>query len=382
MDAPLPVIIVGGGLAGAFAAIRLAERRPDIPLLLLEAGSSFGGNHTWSFFDSDVPPHSPDLIAALNPVRWPRHRVRFETRERVFETAYNTITAAALDALVRVRLPSESWQLNAAVSSMTRSSVLLQSGERIAARAVIDARGPSGAMPGLDLGWQKFVGIEFAAKAAEPDCATVMDARIPQIDGYRFYYVLPLAPDRVLVEDTYYSDSPELDVPAIAARVRELASQNGLLGAELRQETGVLPILIGGDPEVFWPRGDPIARLGLAGGFFHATTGYSFGMALQIAEELSQLSGDLVGGTLADWTRQRFMQHWRAMGFFRMLNTMLFRAAKPAERHMVFAHFYRLPAKRVARFYAGVPSLIDKARILSGKPPVPISAALRALLRG
>ena len=50
-----PLVIVGGGLAGSLAALFMAERRPEIPVLLLEGGESFGGNHTWSFFDSDIP---------------------------------------------------------------------------------------------------------------------------------------------------------------------------------------------------------------------------------------------------------------------------------------------------------------------------------------
>lgn len=208
-----------------------------------------------------------------------------------------------------------------------------------------------------------------------------MDARLPQLDGYRFVYVLPLATDKVLVEDTYYSNGPELDVATVADRVRELAAARGLSGAELRQETGVLPILIGGDPDLFWPANDPVARLGLKGGFFHATTGYSFGLALQVAEELSRLSGPFDGAMLARWSHARFRQHWRAMRFFRLLNRMLFHAAAPDRRDRIFAHFYRLPPERIARFYAGRPSLTDMARILSGKPPVPVGAALRALVR-
>ncbi|MBC7324102.1 MAG: NAD(P)-binding protein, partial [Moorella sp. (in: Bacteria)] len=39
------MVIVGGGLAGALAALRLTQRRPDIPLLLLESGDRFGGDH-------------------------------------------------------------------------------------------------------------------------------------------------------------------------------------------------------------------------------------------------------------------------------------------------------------------------------------------------
>jgi lycopene beta-cyclase len=381
MAAQAPLVIVGGGLAGCLAALCLAQRRGDVPVLLLESGSSFGGNHTWSFFDSDVPPAAQGLIAALNPVRWPRHRVRFPGRERELAMAYNAVGAPALDALVRARLPAGSWRLGVAVSRIEADCVVLDGGERIAARAVIDARGPSGAMPGLELGWQKFVGIEFAAAAPELDCAMVMDATVPQFDGYRFVYVLPLAADRVLVEDTYYSDGPELDVAAIAERVRVLAAERGLLGPELRRETGVLPILIGGEPDRFWPTDDPVARLGLRGGFFHATTGYSFSLALRLAVALAERNGEFDAPALASWTRGQFTRHWRDMRFFRVLNRMLFDAAEPDQRYRVFEHFYRLPPELIARFYAGTPTAADRLRILSGRPPVPVGAAIKALLR-
>lgn len=375
------MVIVGGGLAGALAALRLAERRPEVSLLLLEGGNCFGGDHTWSFFDSDVPAPSADLVAALKPVRWPRHKVRFASFERELPVAYNSVHSASLDHLVRSRLPQASYRLGARALRLEGNRVTLTTGEVIPARAVIDARGPQGPMPGLDLGWQKFVGIEFAAAASDPACATIMDAAVPQVDGYRFVYVLPMSAERVLVEDTYYSDSPALAVPDIANRVRALAAERGLMGPELRQEAGVLPILIGGKPELFWPSTETVARLGLAGGFFHATTGYSFGLALQLAEELSALPGPFDAPTLARWSRDRFLRHWRETRFFRLLNRMLFRAAAPAERHRIFAHFYRLPPERIARFYAGNLAWSDKVRILSGKPPVPVLAAIRSLLR-
>ena len=72
-----PLIIVGGGLAGSLAALALAERRPDVPLLLVEAGETFGGNHVWSFFDGDVTrADERALVEQLKPIRWPSHDVR------------------------------------------------------------------------------------------------------------------------------------------------------------------------------------------------------------------------------------------------------------------------------------------------------------------
>ena len=46
-----------------------------------------------------------------------------------------------------------------------------------------------------------------------------MDATVDQYDGYRFVYCLPFSDDEVLVEDTYYSDGPELPKNEILERI-------------------------------------------------------------------------------------------------------------------------------------------------------------------
>ena len=68
----------------------------------------------------------------------------------------------------------------------------------------------------------------------------------------------------------------------------------------------------------------------------------------------------------------------RKRGFFRLLNRMLFVAAKPDERVGVLSRFYTLPEPLVRRFYAARLTLADQARIVTGKPPIPISAALQS----
>ena len=373
-----PLIIVGGGLAGSLAALALSRRQPDRPLLLLEAGSTFGGNHTWSFFDSDIPPGGEEWVRAVDPKVWPRYQVTFPGHERLLEQRYNAIASPRLDALVRDRLHRDQWCCDCQVAQIEPERVVLASGKELAACAVIDARGPDGPMPGLELGWQKFVGIEFAATEPGSDCPTIMDARVPQIDGYRFIYTLPLAADRVLVEDTYYGDKPVLDVEQVAARVRAAALAQGIDGPEIRRETGVLPICIGGNPDVFWPTDDPVARLGIKGGFFHSTTGYSFALALRTALDLAQCN-DFSAPALAAWSRRQFMSHWQQSAYYRLLNSMIFHAAAPHERYRIFERFYRLSEPLIARFYSGDLTMLDKARILTGRPPVPIGAALRSL---
>ena len=152
-----PLVIAGGGLAGSLAALAMAGRRPDVPLLLIEAGPDFGGNHVWSYFDSDVEPEHAPMLAALSPRRWPDHQVRFPRRERRIGIGYNSVRSPDLHRLVRERLRPDQYRLECRIAEVAPDHVILEDGERIDALGVIDARGPT-AMPGLDLGWQKFVG--------------------------------------------------------------------------------------------------------------------------------------------------------------------------------------------------------------------------------
>lgn len=380
MSSNKPLIIVGGGLAGSLAALAIAEARPDVPLLLVEAGETFGGNHTWSYFDGDVEGDGKKLVEAMKPIRWDRHSVRFPGRDRKLGFGYNSIHSSNLDALVRERLAPTQYRLGTPVAALSDDGITLADGTDIAASGVIDARGPDGPMPGIELAWQKFVGVEYDAPGHGLDAPIIMDATVDQSDGYRFVYSLPFSDDRLLVEDTYYTNGPALDGEQVTARIADYFAKQGWKGTPSRQEHGVLPILIGGDPDIFWPRDEPVARLGLKGGFFHPVTGYSLPQAAANAIAMAR-QADLSGPALARWTRSQFIDQWRSDGFYRLLNRMLFLAARPDERVRIFAHFYRLKDGLVSRFYAGKLTVADKLRILIGKPPIPIFRALKVILK-
>ncbi len=235
----------------------------------------------------------------------------------------------------------------------------------------------------MALGFQKFLGQEL--RLAHPhglDAPLLMDATVDQEDGYRFVYLLPFAPDTLLVEDTYYADGGEVDADALRARIAGYAAARGWQVAEvLREEQGVLPIVLSGDPEAEWRAAGGVPRSGLAAGLFHPTTGYSLPDAVRLADLVARLP-DLAAPALFAALRDHALAQWRRRGFFRLLNRMLFLAAPPAARRRVMQRFYGLPEPLVARFYAARPTLADRVRILSGRPPVPVGAALRAALSG
>ena len=371
------IAIVGGGLAGGLAALALAGQRPDLDVRLVEPGP-VGGNHVWSFFDSDIAKKDRWLVAPLVRYHWPRYDVTFPAHRRTMRMGYKSITGEALAEAVAAALP-EGHVIADKAKHVAPDHLLLSRGGRLSAKRVIDARG-AGKFPTLDCGWQKFVGLALTVTGGHGvDHPVVMDATVEQQDGYRFVYLLPFDAETLFVEDTYYSDDPDLDAPLIRERIAAYAAAQGWdVAATTREESGVLPVVVAGDFDRLWPASDRTARIGALAGMFHATTGYSLPDAVRTAAALPSL---VDRSDFAEVLRDRARTSWRRQRFYRMLGAMLFRAAEPDVRYRIFERFYRLSPRLIARFYAGRSTTADKLRILSGKPPVPIGRAIAALAK-
>jgi lycopene beta-cyclase len=206
-----------------------------------------------------------------------------------------------------------------------------------------------------------------------------MDATVPQTDGYRFMYTLPLSPTRLLVEDTYYADGDDLAPDALRRDIEAYAAASGwTIKTVIREEQGVLPIVLAGDIEQYWARDRGLPRVGLRAALFHPTTGYSLPDAVGLAEAVAA-APVVTSAAIADLVRERSMTLWKQRSFFRLLNRMLFVAAAPQERATVMERFYTLPEPLVRRFYAAQLTLGDQARIVTGKPPVNIVRAIGSM---
>lgn len=372
--------IVGGGLAGSLVALALAKKRPGLDVRIIESAGAIGGNHVWSFFADDVSAEDRWIVAPLISHGWTAYDVAFPAHARTFRMGYYSIESSRLDQVVRSELPEKALLMRRKVLAAGPRAVVLADGDRIEARGVIDARGP-GDLGLLDLGWQKFVGREYRLSEAHDDPRPmVMDATVPQSDGYRFVYCLPFAATRMFVEDTYYSDGPELDAAALRARTDAYVAARGWqVDRVAHEEAGVLPVVMGGDFEAYWQSGgNKTAKAGMRAGLFHPTTGYSLPDAVRTAALIAE-ADDLSGKGLHDLTHGFARRLWKARGFYRMLDTMLFKAAEPDERYRILERFYRLDPRLIGRFYAGRSTVLDKLRVLTGKPPVPLGRAVAAI---
>jgi lycopene beta-cyclase len=359
-------LLVGGGLQNSMIALALLERRPAAQVTLIEREGRLGGNHTWCFHSSDAPARMPPWLARLIEWSWPAHDVCFRRYRRRLHDPYFAITSARLHAEVSTRLQQSpnARLVRGNVSSVAPGSVTLEDGRSLSGQLVIDARGPEpSSLP--KGGYQKFLGLELqVASGSAPLVPILMDATVPQIDGFRFMYVLPFERDRVLLEDTYYSTDPELRPEQLRQRIHEYAREHGIeVRSELREERGVLPIPT---TDGFHPSLESPVRAGYAGGLFHPTTGYSLPVALRFALLVASLPAELALGARY---RRMLAEHRRQFRFCLWLNRLLFGAFAAPQRHAVLERFYRLPAATIRRFYALETLPSDRLRILCGSPP-------------
>jgi lycopene beta-cyclase len=207
----------------------------------------------------------------------------------------------------------------------------------------------------------KFLGLEVRlARPVAPNEPVIMDATVPQRDGFRFFYLLPYAPDRMLIEDNYYSDHPQAEWPGLRAAVREYAEARGFAIAEVeREEHGVLPLpwAMARPPA---GGGGPLAA-GYGGGWFHPATSYSLPVAARLACHVAETAPDeLFGPRLTALAAE----HRRQQAFAQRLNWLLFRGTPPAGRWKVMGGFYRHPEATIRRFYALALTSGDRFRIL------------------
>lgn len=376
VDADL--ILIGGGLANCLIALRLNQDRPDLKLLLLESDETLGGTHTWSFHGSDVSPTQLANLEELIEHAWLRTEIRFPDRRRTFTGTYHSITSARVNEVVADRLGAQ-VVCGARAAQVAPDRVELTDGRTFRAPGVIDGRGHAG-NEALWVCYQKFLGR--VVKLAEPHGLPgpiLMDATVEQRDGFRFIYVLPFSEHRLLIEDTRYSDTAQLDHADCRTGIdRYIDAAGWRAGSVESEEHGVLPVVLGGDLDSFWAADPGVPRAGMRAGLFNPTTGYSLPAAAACADEVAAMA-DLSSPALYRALRRRSEQSWQRGRFLRLLNRMLFLAGPPERRYRVLEHFYRLPQATIERLYAGRLTGPDRLRILSGRPPVPLLPALRAM---
>ncbi|MEU0144581.1 lycopene cyclase family protein [Streptomyces sp. NPDC006288] len=279
-------VVVGGGAAGLCLAHRLTGAGVGVTLVEAPDGPLRPAERTWCFWEAGTGEFEEAVVA-----NWRRLRVRGPDGHVVESDPaplrYRMVRSGAFERLVHSRLEaSPTARVLRATAHEVRDApdgaqvhCTTPDGRPLALRGryVFDSRPVRATPPHRTLLLQHFRGwfVRTSAPVFDPEVADLMDFRVPQPrHGLAFGYVLPLAPDRALVEYTEFSRSP-LTTPAYESALRHYTTKVLRLGPLTVEsaEQGVIPMT-----DAVFPRrtGPAVFRIGAAGGATRPATGYTF----------------------------------------------------------------------------------------------------------
>jgi len=366
------ILFAGAGLSAGLSAILLKKRQPQLRIGLVDAADlSQKQSPTWSFHGSDLTASQRTAIEPILSAKWRAYEVYFPEYKRVVDLEYASVRATDFFRYLKALMGAD-LRDQCEIVDVQANALVLADGSLITAQYVIDARGwqpPENRQKGT-VGYQKFFGQDLRLQSPHGlKFPRVMDASVPQLDGFRFLYVLPWTADSLLVEDTRYTLDPDIDKEQMRREIAVYAQAQGWqIAAVEREEQGCLPI-------PFQPASLPQTAAipwGVRASAFHPTTGYSFVFAMEAADLISR---EPVSADFGERVRRLHAQMARRQRFFYWINRMLF-WERPARRYKLLQRFYRLPGGTVARFYSARFGLWDYLRFFGGKPPIPTTKAL------
>jgi lycopene beta-cyclase len=356
---PDDVIIVGGGAAGLTLAHRLAASGPpSVTLVDAPEGPLRPPDRTWCYW-ARSPGDFDDFDEAVT-ASWSRLRVHgTDGRAITVDPApltYRMLRSADFERLVHSRLARSPRVrvLRATVNTVHHTPdgaevrCRTPDGRTLSLRArhVFDSRPRQPLPPARTRLVQHFRGwfVRTRADRFDPAVADLMDFRVPQPrHGLAFGYVLPLAPDRALVEYTEFSRTPlttEAYDTALTHYSRDILALGDI--AVESAEQGAIPMT---DARFGRRAGPSVFRIGTAGGATRPATGYTFA-ALQ--RQSRAVAASLAAGRAAVPPPHG----WRALA----MDAVLLRALDTGRidgPDFFTTLFRRIPPERLLRFLDG-----------------------------
>ncbi|OKJ68616.1 lycopene cyclase family protein [Streptomyces sp. CB02460] len=371
------VAVVGGGAAGLSLAHRLAETRAaTVTVIEPPDGPARPAERTWCYWHA-----GPDGLDGAVSASWSVLRVHgADGRPVTVEPApftYRMVRSADFERLVHGQLAgADGGRVLRATADAVRAvpggaevRCTLPDGSTVNVRAhrVFDSRPLPAPPPARTRLLQHFRGwfVRTTGARFDPGVADLMDFRVPQpAHGLAFGYVLPLAPDRALVEYTEFSRRPlttEAYESALGHYCRDVL-RLGALTVE-RTEQGVIPMT---DARFPHRAGPSVFRIGTAGGATRPATGYTFAAVQRQARAVAAALRDGRDAVPAPHGRRALAMDavvLRALDTGRIDGPDFFTGL-----------FRRVPAERLLRFLDGTATLREEWGIGLRTPVRPMLA--------
>lgn len=384
------VIIAGGGLSGGLLALRLALANPNLRILLLERQNTLGGNHTWGF---QTAGETEPWLSPVMTKSWESFDVRFPKTDKTIALRHSVIRSADFHTGLTGVL-GDGVRLGCTVSKISDNEVETSTGQFLRAPLVVDATGihrdqiQKNRFFDAPCGWMKYIGFDLNLnKPHGLKLPVLMDARVPQMDGFRYFSITPIDDLNLFVQECYLSSNPDLSFERISRSILAYGERNGwsvqsLSNPLIRKEQAAIPLPLQTFPadqlrqvskwmpvegEDFVDR-TPLQISG-AQGWYHSSLGQAVSDATRVAEFIATRPRLRTGSVRAEL--RHFRKEWvDQQRFYRTFNRLVFQAVEPSLRHIAFDRLMGLKEDIIGRFQSGTSTKADAAKILGLKPPV------------
>lgn len=371
---PYDLIVLGGGCSGLALGCALAALQTDQKVLILEARENYEDDRSWCFWEKDE-----HRLANIVSQRWPQwaystlnqpmrqHQLTGFSYQYIRSIDYYSTCLDTINQSQSIRIA-----LGQAVQGLTQDSghwLVTTATETYRARHVLDTRTPS--QHAIDQApiLQCFAGVEIDlgdTTTLDTSTAEIM-THMRMVDGeFCFEYVLPLAPNRVLAEVTFFARH-RLATPYLSEQLQQVLERRGWSSAHvLRREYGVLPM---GLPPQKVAQSSQAMVAGMAAGALRPSSGYGFlriqAWAHACAEQF-HASGELIAQTTSSPVIKK-MDHL----FLKALR------GQPALAPTLFdAMLTRVPPEQFIRFMNDNANWLDCFKVITSLPTVPFIKAL------
>lgn len=370
--------IIGGGLSGGLIALAARRARPERRVLLIEAAPRLGGNHLWSFIDSDVDDKAKALLEPLVNYGWREFQVVFPSYKRALPHSFYSIRSDRFDEALREAMPAESILTGRRATGLSPDGVVLEDGTMIAAHGVVDSRGPAD-LSLLDLHYRKFVGYELTLDGPHSvRRATLIDAAADPAEGFQYMTMLPIENDRLFIEDVRYEGFAELDMADHGQRIVNHAARFGWrIRSSARGHAGIIPVALGGDFEDYWKSGgEGVAKTGLRAALFHPVSGNTLADAARTAWMIAE-ADDWSGAALHAMLHAHAAKCWAKRSWYRRFADRMLRHGAVSDSYRMLEALYMMDSDLIARFHGMTLGMADRMALSLGDGPMPLGAMFK-----
>ncbi|MEA5403624.1 lycopene cyclase family protein [Arcicella sp. DC2W] len=379
-------IIAGGGMAGLSLAFYLNKSLlKNESILIIDRDVKQANDHTWCFWEQGNSPFE-EIIGRKWKGLWFYGHQDFASFLNIEEYSYKMLRGEDFYQYLIPELkknPNITFlqaDIEHIESTVDDAIVMTNQGVFKAKTFVFDSISVSKFNQAKYHNMlQHFKGwvIETSQPSFNPEQPTLFDFRIEQQNECRFVYVLPHSEKKALIEFTIFSDNLLDEASyndALKKYIKEVLKIEDYQITEV--ESGVIPM--SDEPQVISPS-PKVIRIGTAGGYVKASTGYSFQRTQRFLQQLVQDLEEVKSKNTTLTFKGNFSTStWKALLDSVLLNVMLHKRM-PADEIFTKLFQNNRPAD-VLKFLDEDTSVLKDISIMHSVPTFPFIIGLKGVL--